>query len=117
MVLFGGVSGSRILGDAWEWDGNRWALAATEGPAPRTLHGLAYDGARRRVVLFGGTSELSPDTPAHGDTWEWDGTTWTRSDVEGPSPRDQVAMAYDPVQQVVVLHGGGTGPETRDLDL
>jgi hypothetical protein len=25
-----------------------------------------------------------------------------------------VAIAYDPVRQVVVLHGGGTGPETRE---
>jgi hypothetical protein len=110
VVLFGGSSGSQMLGDTWEWDGERWTQMATTGPAPRTLHGLAYDTKRGRTVLFGGTSVLAPDAPSHGDTWEWDGVRWTEVKTTGPSARDHVSMAYDPVRGTTVLHGGGLGP-------
>ena len=70
---------------------------------------MAFDAARGRTVLFGGTSRLEPDAPSHGNTWEWDGVRWKAVDATGPSPRDHVAMDYDAVRQRVVLHGGGTG--------
>ena len=70
---------------------------------------MAFDAARGRTVLFGGTSRLEPDAPSHSDTWEWDGVRWKAVDATGPSPRDHVAMDYDAVRQRVVLHGGGTG--------
>jgi hypothetical protein len=107
LVVFGGASGSEVLGDTWEFDGARWHRMATDGPSARTLHGLAYDSARGVTVLFGGVSRLAPDAASHGDTWEWDGTRWRRIDVQGPSPRDHVAMAYDAARRRVVLHGGG----------
>jgi hypothetical protein len=110
IVLFGGAAGTTMLGDTWEWDGERWTLMASDGPPARTLYGLAYDSARGRVVLFGGTSVLAPDAPSFGDTWEWDGAHWTQIKTTGPSARDHVAMGYDPLRRVVVLHGGGTGP-------
>lgn len=114
VVLFGGNNEGAMLGDTWEWDGQQWTRAATDGPEARTLFGLAYDAVRGRTVLFGGTSRLAPDAPSHGDTWEWDGARWQqRSDVSGPSARDHIAMDYDPVRRVVVMHGGGTGPEAR----
>jgi len=43
---------------------------------------MAYDARRRRAVLFGGH-----DFGAHagvsvfGDTWEWDGNEWSRSQI------------------------------------
>ncbi len=115
IVLFGGAAtGGRMLGDTWEYDGTRWTLVADSGPAPRTLHGMAYDAARGRTVLFGGTAVLAPDAPSFDDTWEWDGARWTRLAVRGPSARDHVAMAYDPVSHNVVLHGGGNGPASAE---
>ena len=41
-----------------------------------SAHAMAYDVARGVTVLFGGYV-LPPD--AIGDTWEWDGTSWTRT--------------------------------------
>lgn len=112
IVLFGGVSGDEMRGDTWEWDGVSWTRMATDGPSARALHGLAYDAARGRTVLFGGTARLAPDAPSFGDTWEWDGARWTRAAAAtGPSARDHVAMGYDAARRVVVLHGGGLGPE------
>ena len=43
------------------------------------------------VVLFGGTD---PDSlGVQDDTWTWDGATWTRVNVAGPSARYSAAMA------------------------
>ena len=98
-----------MFGDTWEWDGQRWTQVASDGPSARTLHGLAYDANRGRVVLFGGTSVLAPNAPSYGDTWEWDGAQWSRVEVTGPSPRDHIAMGYNAARRVAVVHGGGLG--------
>jgi hypothetical protein len=62
---------------------------------------MAFDAARGVTVLFGGFG-----TTALGDTWTYDGTTWTQRSVGGPSPRWGHTMAYDAQRQVVVLFGG-----------
>jgi hypothetical protein len=98
-----------MFGDTWEWDGARWTASPAKGPAPRALAGLAYDSARGRTVLFGGTGVLAPNAPSFADTWEFDGTAWRRVDVTGPSARDHVAMDYDAERRAVVMHGGGLG--------
>jgi hypothetical protein len=46
--------------------------------------GLAYDAARNRVVLFGGTDELG----LLRDTWTWDGTDWTSEVLPTRPPRE-----------------------------
>jgi hypothetical protein len=69
---------------------------------------MTYDAARQRVVLFGGDSGSS----LLSDTWEWDGTNWTRrTPAVSPYARDGHAMAYDAARQRVVLFGS-TGPLT-----
>jgi hypothetical protein len=42
------------------------------GPRRRSVPGMAYDAARREVVLFGGTDGAR----FIGDTWAWDGAVW-----------------------------------------
>jgi hypothetical protein len=74
-------------------------------PPARYEHALAYDGARDRIVLFGGMVNLR-----FGDTWEWDGTRWLSIQTEtSPTPRSSLAMVYDNTRNVVVLFGGNTG--------
>jgi cysteine-rich repeat protein len=81
------------------------ALVPGQAPASRTSPGIAYDGARQRVVMFGGwTTGLNLD-----ETWEWDGVSWTQLHPKhSPSVRFDVAMAYDPVRHRIVLFGGYT---------
>ena len=62
---------------------------------------MTYDSARGMTVLFGGH-----DGSYRGDTWEWDGSTWTQRSTTGPSPRLSSAMAYDSGRGVTVLFGG-----------
>jgi len=68
-LLFGGstaVIGGVVFGDMWSWNGRAWARVDAHGPLPRTGHRMAYDSARDRVVLFGGSSVV-----ATIDTWEY----------------------------------------------
>jgi len=103
VVLFGGVPNGPE--ETWEWNGNAWALRSSTGPAARYSHAMVYDTARHRTLLFGG---LDPggSTTWMGDTWQWDGSTWTEQVVSGPAPRAVHAMAYDAGRSVTLLFGG-----------
>jgi hypothetical protein len=122
VVLFGGWSGSCFLNDLWEWDGQNgtWvalcgvACGGCPGPAARQSHGMAYDVARGKVVVFGGWN----GTPL-GDTWEWDShsLSWAeRFPGAPPAARHTHAMAYDAARGVTVLYGGAhTGGHAAGL--
>jgi hypothetical protein len=82
-----------------------WTQKQDIGPNKRTSHGLTYDGARKRVVVFGGDPGGSP----LADTWEWDGALWTQVADTGPSPREGLVMAFDSTASCVVFFGGASG--------
>lgn len=55
LLLFGGFRASGVpLDDTWGWDGERWALLADDGPAPRAFPGMTYESKGGRPILFGG---------------------------------------------------------------
>lgn len=119
VVLFGGFDGTRY-NDTWLFDGSNWAAgpAAPGGVGPRIRSAAAYDSWRKRVVTFGGYYESGK---LLGDTWEFDGLDWTRSEpTSGPSARSSHAMAFDSVRGVTVLFGGtdaaGYTNETWEFD-
>src|SRR5467141_4109365 len=70
-----------------------WQQLSGSGPGDRIGFGLAYDSVRDRVVLFGGTT----GNDELGDTWEWDGNSWTKVATTGPAPRWGACMTYDSV--------------------
>jgi hypothetical protein len=81
--------------------------STTTPPLGRSEHALAYDSGRGRVVLFGG----SDNGIKLSDTWEWDGTNWTkRSPATSPPARTGHALAYDSARGRVVLFGGSRNP-------
>jgi hypothetical protein len=107
VVLFGGA-GFGIYGDTWTWNGTTWTQQhPATSPSPRQVGQggtMAYDAATGTVVLFGG---FGRDNHALGDTWTWDGTTWTRQHpATHPPDRYVAAMAYDAATSTVVLFGG-----------
>ncbi len=91
-----------------------------DAPVPRQFAMAAYDdgfspsdlsqsGPRRnRLVLFGGYTFF----PAPGqsnflqDTWEWNGSSWSRFSTPAPPPRYSGSMVFDPVRNVTLLFGG-----------
>ncbi len=112
-VLFGG---SKFLypktiyfSDTWEWDGKKWTLVPTKTrPPARESHAMAFDSARKRVVLFGGCGGTAQGgTVLFSDTWEFDGKDWTRmTPATSPPARVGHCMAYDSRRRRTVLFGG-----------
>jgi hypothetical protein len=63
---------------------------------------MAYDSALGVSVLFGG----STSSGLSADTWEWNGSSWTRLNVAAsPPPMVWTAMAYDSMRSRLVLFG------------
>lgn len=78
-------------------------------PDGRSMPAMAYDSARRVMVLFGGTPSWFPGKDyLDSRTWEWDGLRWMIASTDGPSGRFGAAMIYDSARGTVVLHGGFT---------
>ncbi len=80
----------------------------------RQVAPMVADPVRGRVVAFGGNSTLPVEY--RDETWEWDGSSWTRMNTPiRPSPRQAAAMAWDPTRRAIVLFGG-RGPDNTDYD-
>lgn len=78
---------------------------AGDAPAARAFAAAAYDEAKHQVVLFGGTAANGTDVL--GDTWTWDGSSWTQQHPSvSPPARAYAAMTYDPKAHDVLLVGG-----------
>jgi hypothetical protein len=116
-VLFGGWTSTNnfpIYDDLWEWDGDSGTWTdRTPSPRPaawpkaRYHHAMVYDSQRQRTVLFGGYV----GGPLANDIWEWDGAAFvnrTPSPLPAgwPPPRDEHAVAYDPVRARMLVFGG-----------
>jgi hypothetical protein len=82
VLLYGGVTRDGELGDMWQWNGARWTEVKPPqtNPGPRQGHAMSYDPLRKRVILYGGSACDAGGSACRflDDTWEWDGTTWTR---------------------------------------
>ncbi len=116
VVMFGGSGGTprEYNAETWEWNGTNWTQRAIGGPSPtrRDGHKMAYDAARGVTVLFGGETGSYANASYNGETWEWNGTSWTQRMINGPSPRHDCEMVYDERRQVVVLVGGALANQT-----
>jgi uncharacterized protein (TIGR03437 family) len=85
---------------------NNWTQQNPEsGPPMRTSFAMAYDSDHSKVVLFGGAGSTVMNLNL-GDTWVWDGSTWTQeSPMTSPPAENSHAMAYDSLHGQVVLFG------------
>lgn len=107
-VMHGGTGliGTALMSfaDTWTWDGATWTPHTQGGgPSARAYHAMAYDGARKNVVMFGGSS------PTPADTWIWNGVTWSQPTVTTTPPtRAQTALAFDAARGRVVMFGGSS---------
>jgi hypothetical protein len=84
-----------------------WTQRHDFGPSGRVGAAMAFDAARRRVLLFGG--DPMGAAALAGDTWEWDGADWTQLADTGPSPRAGHQVAFDSHRYRLVLFGGEAG--------
>lgn len=114
-LLFGGTTGSDNRADTWTWDGTNWTqMAPAASPPARNDAALAFDTATQTAVLFGGSAD-SAGTTALGDTWLWNGSTWSTSlplsllPSLNPPPRVGASIAGGFANQRLVLFGGQSG--------
>ncbi len=106
IVVFGGA---RTFADTYTVDAatlTDWQLQTpATSPPGRTNCAAAFDTAHGNVVLFGGNVPGPNDTSIPlGDTWTWDGATWTQQTGPAPSAR-ATTLAYDPLRQRTVMFG------------
>ncbi len=106
VVIFGGAGGGMDLNDTWVWNGATWTIRNPPiRPSSRGSLAMAYHAGIEQVVLFGGFASPVPDDTV-GDTWLWNGTSWTELAIPGPPPRSNHQMTYDPDRDVILLWGG-----------
>jgi Mg-chelatase subunit ChlD len=111
IVLFGGWGGTNA-DNTWEYEtsSHTWygPYKPTPRPSPRVSHAMAFDIANNKVVLFGGFKSVN-----NNETWEYDTSShvWTGplSLSKKPSAREILAMAFDSINNKVVLFGGWDG--------
>ncbi len=112
LTLMGGRREGVAYADIWRFDGSTWHAVPTEGgPGPIQHGAAAYDPVRRRVVVFGGAVGRT----VGGKTYEWDGSRWHEFDVPGPAPRVGHGMAWSQADGGVLLYGGFSENQFRDL--
>jgi hypothetical protein len=90
-----------------------WVLKTPPAPWGRYYFSAVYDAARQQVLMFGGSRGADMN-----ETWVYDGANWThKHPCHSPAAQESAALAYDSVNQKVVLSGtAATNRETWTWD-
>ncbi|MDQ6739827.1 MAG: fibronectin type III domain-containing protein, partial [Actinomycetota bacterium] len=87
--------------------GNWIAKSPATIPAGRFDASIVYDGARNKVLMFGGKNSVGT---ALNETWTYDGTNWAQlNPATSPPARWGAAIAYNAANSTVVMFGGLAG--------
>jgi hypothetical protein len=115
IVIFGGFTDPALANqvalfrnDTWQWQNGDWSKIETATmPSPRYYSTMAYDSDRDRMVLFGGVAYKADNktTETLYDTWEFDGTDWTKTAESGSVHVGKPVLAYDQARKQMVLVG------------
>jgi hypothetical protein len=107
-LLFGGAAPG-LSSDTWVFNGTTW-VASSIRPVPQQYAGLFSDPLTGRLLLTGGMpSRMSPASLT--ETWELDGSRWSRIASASPGPsRSWPGRSYDRQRRCVVVFGGAIGP-------
>ncbi|HEX9983331.1 MAG TPA: hypothetical protein VGF69_08705 [Thermoanaerobaculia bacterium] len=114
IVMFGGRQRGAELNDTWIWKDDNWTEVQTaNAPSKRLRTAMAYDPIRDRMVLFGGDVRTTDGKTlvASYDTWEFDGTTWTRV-IEATPAVARPTLVYDEARHQMILLGVNEKGET-----
>ncbi len=118
VVLFGGGSrtSSNVYPGTWKFLHGHWSDLtagdpnATNTPSWRLNGSLAYDPALQALVLYGGAGNLDDPQPLN-QTWTYANGTWSNLTgrlPSGPPPLTGASIAWDAVNNELVLFGGWT---------
>ncbi len=108
VVLFGGDNDSvGGLSDTWEWDGASWERRSESIDRELLEHQLAYDAAKREVLLV---ARVEAGLTA---VMAWDGSNWRELPTTGERPpaRSRPIVGYDRDRSRLIVAGGGRWQE------
>jgi len=118
VVLFGGDTTSGNNDELWEWDGADWrrvspTLATAAWPPARSRHGVAFDSARAKLLVYGGY--VTPGLSITNDLWEWGVDSASRPAIVSRfnfslSGAESTATIVSVRAQVVTGASGGAAP-------
>ncbi len=106
IVLFGGMDGGALMTDTWAWDGRNWTELHPASSPPKLIEPHAvYHAASKKLVVFG--SAFDADQRQVGETWLYDGSTWTMviSVRSRPNTRSGTTLAKGPDGKLVLMGG------------
>jgi len=112
-LVHGGMSSqdgsllTAVSAELWEWNGTGWYLHGTNGPSPRSNQSAAWDVAREKLVVFGGSTQVG----TAADTWEWTRGTQEKAGHQFSVKLDAAGYVRMPAVKQVQVNwvGGGTG--------
>lgn len=110
VVAFGGGHSDRPgVTATYDYNSDTWTDVSTDaGPTDRAYQAMAYDPTTDRVIMFGGAGAAEAPTD---ETWAFDTDTSTWSLLSpsmAPTSRGWASMALNPVDNTLVLFGGGS---------
>lgn len=121
VVMYGGGNTGNRFDDVWERDASgAWSEVkpgVERTPVQRIFHGMTYDVARSRTVVFGGQGIVA----TIGDVWDYDGTsgTWTAREIAQGAPwplgRNGHSFLFAPEVGRSVAFGGCCDWSKRDV--
>lgn len=83
VVLYGGLDEHSVwsgCSETWTYDGAAWRKLDVVGPGCRRGHGLIYDSAQGRLLLYGGAFDCQDQSCQ--ELWAFDGAAWSL--LKGP---------------------------------
>lgn len=100
----------------WDPASSSWTpITPAAKPGCVSDAGLVYQAHNERVLIAGGNCGAAAFIE---ETWEWDGTNWTKAKTNGLGRVGAAALAYDTATQTTVRFGGvssiSTSPTTPD---
>lgn len=126
--VFGGSLGnntSTVTNDLWAFDAVAGtftqvvAHGAAGAPPARGRHTAAWNPLTNKLVVFGGNTRGTTPTLLN-DTWEFDPASGTWANVTpgagNPTPRQFMAMAFDPATGGMLMFGGQTNDAAPNVN-
>jgi hypothetical protein len=127
-VIYGGLGrldpNGKLLrfDDMWSFDGTGWTqIKPTTTPGMRYGAQVAVNPVTNHTTLFGGIrvdvdSNNNQVQVYANDTWDWDGTNWTKvNTATAPPARENAGLAFDPIRNELVMFAGYSGYYLSDL--
>jgi hypothetical protein len=84
VLVYGGLEGNGISRLLREWDGIRWTVRDTLGPAGLIAGASAVDATGQLIVMATAPTGDRDPRPPRSMMWKWDGSTWTSAESGPP---------------------------------